>query len=203
MATFNYELGRKKDDGRYPIYLKIRNGKTNTMRSLDISVAKSEWNVKSQRISVRKTDDYDTRSEKDMNNDFLDELMDRAKEVERMAKKRGVLHEMSATNLMDALLDYSPAKKEVEGEGDFVQYWHGVMMETPKSQEKYKYALKAVLSYQMSINGIDRIFFRDITADWVRNCLAYIKRISILRDMEQKLGINHYLHGRSIPICHA
>lgn len=33
MATFNYILGPKKNDGQYPIYLKICNGKTNTMRS--------------------------------------------------------------------------------------------------------------------------------------------------------------------------
>ena len=69
MATFNYILGRKKNDGRWPVYLKICNGTTNTMRSLDISVLKSEWNTKGQRISIRRTDDYDTRLEKEQNND--------------------------------------------------------------------------------------------------------------------------------------
>lgn len=42
MATFNYILGRKKVDGTYPVYLKIRHLNTNTMRSMDMSVAKSE-----------------------------------------------------------------------------------------------------------------------------------------------------------------
>ena len=68
MATFNYELGRKKGDGTYPIYLRIRHGKSNTMRSMDISVTKSEWNAKGQRISIRRTDTFDVRTEKERNN---------------------------------------------------------------------------------------------------------------------------------------
>lgn len=52
MATFNYILGPKKNDGRYPIYLKICNGKTNTMHSMEISVATSEWNDKGQRKMI-------------------------------------------------------------------------------------------------------------------------------------------------------
>ena len=56
MATFNYILGQKKDDGTYPVYLKIRHLNTNTMRSMGMSVPKAEWNDKSQRISIRRTD---------------------------------------------------------------------------------------------------------------------------------------------------
>ena len=91
MATFNYILGRKKDDGTYPIYLKICNGKSNTMRSMDISVAKSEWNTKGQRIRIRQADSYDVRQEKEKSNDFLEALMNRSKEVERILKKQGIL----------------------------------------------------------------------------------------------------------------
>ena len=172
MATFNYILGRKKKDGHRPIYLKICNGTTNTMRSLDMTVLKSEWNAKSQRISIRRTDDYDTRSEKEQNNDFLDSLMNRAREVERMLKKRGVLEELSAKRVMEAILNYSEDSKQIEGSGDFVQYWRYVMMETPKSQQKYEYALKTIVNYQIKYTGKDVISFRDITVDWVRNYLA-------------------------------
>ena len=135
MATFNYILGRKKKDGHRPIYLKICNGTTNTMRSLDMTVLKSEWNAKSQRISIRRTDDYDTRSEKEQNNDFLDSLMNRAREVERMLKKRGVLEELSAKRVMEAILNYSQDSKQIDGNTDFVQYWYGIMMETQESAE--------------------------------------------------------------------
>ena len=51
MATFNYVLGRKKDNGTYPVYLKIRHLNTNTMRSMDMSVAKSEWNSRGQEVA--------------------------------------------------------------------------------------------------------------------------------------------------------
>ena len=81
MATFNYILGPKKNDGQYPIYLKICNGKTNTMRSMEISVTKSEWNDKGQRISIRKTDTYEVRSEKERSNDFLNSVMEIARKV--------------------------------------------------------------------------------------------------------------------------
>ena len=94
MATFNYILGDKKNDGRYPIYLKICNGKSNTKRSLDIYVVASDWKIKSQRISIRKSDDFDTRSDKEQSNDFLDNLMANAKNVEQKLKKRGCCGEM-------------------------------------------------------------------------------------------------------------
>ena len=84
MATFNYVLGRKKDNGTYPVYLKIRHLNTNTMRSMDMSVAKAEWNEKGQRISIRRTDTHDVREEKERNNEFLAQLMIRAKEVEAL-----------------------------------------------------------------------------------------------------------------------
>ena len=44
MATFNYVLGKKKDNDRYPVYLRITNRNTNTTISLDMEVVKSEWN---------------------------------------------------------------------------------------------------------------------------------------------------------------
>ena len=72
MATYKYTLGRQKDDGTYPVYLKIRNGNTNTMRSMAVSVAKSEWNTKGQHIRIRQADTYDVRQEKEKSNDFLD-----------------------------------------------------------------------------------------------------------------------------------
>lgn len=175
MATFNYILGPKKNDGRYPIYLKICNGKTNTMRSMDISVAKSEWNNKGQRISIRRTDTYEVRSEKEKNNEFLDLMMVIAKKVENTQRMRGVLDEMSAKDLMTAILEYSPNTQKVDGSGDFVQYWYGVMMETPKSQTKYQYAIKAIINFHIAHTGTDRICFKDITTDWVRGCLAYLK----------------------------
>ena len=96
MATFNYVLGRKKDNGTYPVYLKIRHLNTNTMRSMDMAVAKAEWNEKGQRISIRRTDTHDGREEKERNNEFLAQLMIRAKEVEALLQKRGVLGEMTA-----------------------------------------------------------------------------------------------------------
>ena len=104
MATFNYILGPKKNDGQYPIYLKICNGKTNTMRSMDIAVAKSEWNSKGQRIGIRRTDTYEVRSEKEMNNDFLNSAMEIARKVEHTQRMRGVLDEISAKDLMTAIL---------------------------------------------------------------------------------------------------
>ena len=177
MATFNYELGRKRDNGTYPIYLKIRHGKSNTMRSLDMAVAKSEWNSRGQRISIRRTDTHDVREEKERNNDFLDQLMIRAKEVESLLKKRGVLGEMTAKGVMEAILNYSPHSKQNEGvgNGDFVEYWNTIAMQTPKSQEKYIYALKSLVSYQISCCGKDTILFRDITVDFVRGYLSYIQ----------------------------
>lgn len=175
MATFNYVLGKKKDNGRYPIYLRITNRNTNTTISLDVEVAKSEWNEVGQRISKRRTDDHDTRTEKERNNDFLDALIIRAKEVEKELKHRGVLNEMKATQIKKAILDYSPNAQKTEGSGDFVQYWYGIAMETPKSQTKYEYALKVVINYHIALKGVDHIYFRDITTDWVRGFLAYIK----------------------------
>lgn len=175
MATFNYILGNRKNDGRYPIYLKICNGKSNTKRSLEIYVASGDWKPKKQRISVRKTDDYDTRCDKEHSNDFLDSLMANAKDVEQKLKKRGVLEEMTAKMIMDAILDYSPNAKQVEGSGDFVQYWEGIAMETPKSQTKYQYALKTLIEYQCMLTGRDYIRFGDITTDWVRGYLANLQ----------------------------
>ena len=87
MATFNYVLGRKKDNGTYPVYLKIRHLNTNTMRSMDMSVAKAECNEKGQRISIRRTDTHDVREEKERNNEFLAQLMIRAKEVEAVENR--------------------------------------------------------------------------------------------------------------------
>lgn len=172
MATFNYILGRRKDDGSHPIYLKICNGRTNTMRSTDISVVKSEWNSRGQRISIRRTDTHDVREEKARNNDFLDALMDRAIEVERLLKRRGVLNEMTAKNIMEAILNHSPNKHQTEGGGDFVEYWNVIAMQTPKSQEKYIYALKSLVGYQIKITGNDSIRFSDITVDWIKGYLA-------------------------------
>lgn len=177
MATFNYVLGRKKDNGTYPVYLKIRHLNTNTMRSMDMSVAKAEWNEKGQRISIRRTDTHDVREEKERNNEFLAQLMIRAKEVEAILQKRGVLGEMTAKGVMDAILNYSPHSKQNEGigNGDFVEYWHSIAMQTPKSQEKYNYALKSLVSYQIACSGKDTILFRDITVDWVKGYLSYIQ----------------------------
>lgn len=177
MATFNYVLGRKKDDGTYPVYLKIRHLNTNTMRSMDMSVAKSEWNSRGQRISIRRTDTHDVREEKERNNDFLDQLMIRVKEVESLLKKRGVLGEMTAKNIMDAIIDYAPNSKQNEGNGsgDFVEYWNTIAMQTPKSQEKYIYALKSLVNYQVAVRGKDEILFKDITVDFVRGYLSYIQ----------------------------
>ena len=177
MATFNYQLGRKKDNGTYPVYLKVRHGKSNTMRSLDMSVTKSEWNEKGQRISIRRTDTYEVRAEKERNNEFLAQLMIRAKEVEALLQKRGVLGEMTAKGVMDAILNYSPHSKQNEGvgNGDFVEYWNTIAVQTPKSQEKYIYALKSLVSYQIACSGKDTILFRDITVDWVKGYLSYIQ----------------------------
>lgn len=177
MATFNYVLGRKKDNGTYPVYLKIRHLNTNTMRSMDMSVAKAEWNEKGQRISIRRTDTHDVREEKERNNEFLAQLMIRAKEVEALLQKRGVLGEMTAKGVMDAILNYSPHSKQNEGvgNGDFVEYWNTIAMQTPKSQEKYIYALKNLVNYQIACSGKDTILFRDITVDWVRGYLSYIQ----------------------------
>ena len=177
MATFNYVLGRKKDDGTYPVYLKIRHLNTNTMRSMDMSVTKSEWNSRGQRISIRRTDTHDVREEKERNNEFLAQLMIRAKEVEALLQKRGVLGEMTAKGVMDAILNYSPHSKQNEGvgNGDFVEYWNTIAVQTPKSQEKYNYALKSLVSYQVACCGKDTILFRDITVDWVKGYLSYIQ----------------------------
>lgn len=177
MATFNYVLGRKKDDGTYPVYLKIRHLNTNTMRSLDMAVTKSEWNSRGQRISIRRTDTHDVREEKERNNEFLAQLMIRAKEVEALLQKRGVLGEMTAKGVMDAILNYSPHSKQNEGvgNGDFVEYWNTIAVQTPKSQEKYNYALKSLVSYQVACCGKDTILFRDITVDWVKGYLSYIQ----------------------------
>lgn len=177
MATFNYVLGRKKDDGTYPVYLKIRHLNTNTMRSLDMAVPKSEWNSRGQRISIRRSDTHDVREEKERNNEFLAQLMIRAKEVEALLQKRGVLGEMTAKGVMDAILNYSPHSKQNEGvgNGDFVEYWNTIAVQTPKSQEKYNYALKSLVSYQVACCGKDTILFRDITVDWVKGYLSYIQ----------------------------
>ena len=56
MATFNYILGRKKDNGKYPIYLRITHRNKNTSLSLDIEVAKTEWSTARQRIKKSNTD---------------------------------------------------------------------------------------------------------------------------------------------------
>lgn len=177
MATFNYVLGRKKDNGTYPVYLKIRHLNTNTMRSMGMFVPKAEWNDKSQRISIRRTDTYDVRTEKERNNEFLANLMIRAKEVEALLQKRGVIGEMTAKGVMDAILNYSPHSKQNEGigNGDFVEYWNTIAMQTPKSQEKYIYALKNLVNYQIACTGRDSIQFRDVTVDWVRGYLSYIQ----------------------------
>ena len=54
-------------------------------------MASGNWKPKKQRISIHKTDDYDTRCDKEQSNDFLDSLMAIAKDVEQKLKKRGVL----------------------------------------------------------------------------------------------------------------
>ena len=69
MATFNYVLGRKKDNGKYPIALRITNKNSNTSLSLGMDVVKSEWNSKGQRVSIRRTDTYEVREEKKQIND--------------------------------------------------------------------------------------------------------------------------------------
>ena len=112
MATFNYVLGKKKDNDRYPVYLRITNRNTNTTISLDMEVVKSEWNEAGQRISIRRADDYETRIEKEKNNDFLNSLIIRAKEVEKELKHRCVLNEMTAAQIKKAILEYSPNAKK-------------------------------------------------------------------------------------------
>lgn len=177
MATYKYILGRQKDDGTYPVYLKICNGNTNTMRSMAVSVAKSEWKPKSESISIRATDTDEVRKRKQRDNEFLSQFRIRVKEVESLLVSRGVLKEMSAKDFMDAIINYSPNSKQNEGNGsgNFVEYWNTIAMQTPKSQEKYIYALKNLVSYQIACTGRDSIQFRDVTVDWVRGYLSYIQ----------------------------
>ena len=84
---------------------------------------------------------------------------------------------MTAKGVMDAILNYSPNSKQNEGvgNGDFVEYWNTIAMQTPKSQEKYIYALKNLVNYQIACTGRDSIQFRDVTVDWVRGYLSYIQ----------------------------
>ena len=177
MATYKYILGRQKDDGTYPVYLKICNGNTNTMRSMAVSVAKSEWKPKSESISIRATDTDEVRNRKQRDNEFLSQFRIRVKEVESLLVSRGVLKEMSAKDFMDAIINYSPNSKQNEGNGsgDFVEYWNTIAMQTPKSQEKYIYALKNLVNYQIACTGRNSIQFRDVTVDWVRGYLSYIQ----------------------------
>lgn len=186
MATFNYILGKKKEGGKYPIYLKICNGKSNTTLSLKTEVIKSEWNTKGQRVSIRRTDDHSTRDYKQRINDSLDHLTIRIKEVENILQQRGVLDEMSATDIKKALLEYNPNSKKIEGDGDFVSYWQMIAARKPKSEVKYRFALKVIINYQVAMYGSDTISFRNIDVDWVANCLSYIKETYNVRSSCKK-----------------
>ena len=177
MATFNYVLGRKKDNGKYPIALRITNKNSNTSLSLGMDVVKSEWNSKGQRVSIRRTDTYEVREEKKQINDSLDKLTIRVKEFENLLKQRGVLEEMTAAQIKKNLLEFNPHSDKPIGNGNFVHYWNVVAQRTPKSQTKYQYALKAIVNFQTTIYGKDTILFEDISIDWVAGCLAYLKEV--------------------------
>ena len=175
MATFNYELSKqKKKNCKYSICLMIRNGKSNTPFTLPIEVLKSDWNANSQRIILRQKDDFDTRTYKEEANDTLAKLMSRVHEVERHLQKLGILNEMPAPKIKEAILNYDP-KRAISGNGDFVQYWQMVAERKPKSANRYRYGLDWLIKYSIESIGTDSICFKNITSDFVAGFLSWMK----------------------------
>ncbi len=177
MATFRYVLGKKKGNGRYPVYLRITNKNTNTSLSLPMDVVKSEWRTASQRISIRRTDEHETREEKSRYNEMLDRLTIRTKELERHLKQQGILEELTAAEIKKQLLAYRPNSNIIDGKGDFVEYWNVVAMRKPQSHLRFKYALKHIIGYQIVTYGKDSIQFSDISYDWIACYLAHLKEV--------------------------
>ena len=194
MATFNYVLGRKKDNGKYPICLRITNKNSNTSLSLGMDVVKSEWNSKGQRIRIRRVDTQKIREEKKQINDSLDKLTIRVKEFENLLKQRGVLDEMTAAQIKKNLLEFNPHSDKPIGNGNFVQYWNVVAQRTPKSQTKYQYALKAIVNFQNAMYRKDTILFEDISIDWVATFLAYMKDVYQYPAKDKKQAMPQYEH---------
>ena len=179
MATFNYILGRKKNNGRYPICLMIRNGHSNTPMSLGLETIKSDWNDNSQRVVVRAKDTYQMRQDKEDTNEYLDLFMQRVKEVERVLQKRG-LGEMTATQIKEFIINYNPNSKSIEGKGDFVAYFNRIANDKPKSRDKYEGTLKSLIAYNRcrdEYNGQEQIRFNDITAEFIRRYINYLKEL--------------------------
>lgn len=179
MATFNYVLGRKKDNGKYPVCLLIRNKKTNTPITTPVETTKAEWNSHSQRIIVRAKDTYDIQEQKREFNETLDLLMQRVREVEMMLQRNGVLGELSATQIKRCILEYNPNAKKVEGTGDFITYFNKIAIDIPKSKDKYESTLKSLITYSQNRGDIPHqgIRFSDITAEYIRRYIVYLKEV--------------------------
>jgi len=145
--------------------------------SLGLETIKSDWNDNSQRIVVRAKDTYQIRVDKEDTNENLDLLMQRVKEVERVLQKKGILGEMTATQIKEIIINYNP-NKNIEGKGDFVEYFNRIANDKPKSRDKYEGTLKSLIAYNRcrdEYNGQDKIRFSDITAEFIRRYINYLK----------------------------
>ena len=179
MATFNFKLGRKKDNGKYPVCLLIRQKKTNTPITTKVEVIKSDWNSNSQRIVIRAKDTYDVQEQKREYNEELDLYMQVVKEVEMLLQRKGVLSELSAKQIKKFILEYNPNAKQVEGTGDFISYFNKVAIDIPKSKDKYESTLKTLITYSQCRGDISHqgIRFSDITPEFIRRYISYLREV--------------------------
>lgn len=181
MATLNYQLDRTKNkNGKYTVRLIVRNGNTQSSLATCVEVMKSQWLAKQQRVKggVRE-------------NDLLDSLLEKAQAAVKVLRNSNRLQNMKACAIIDFIKNFD-TDDVGSSNGDFVEYWRGIATLHPKSSTKYKYALKSLVNHHIAIRGTDTILFRDITSEYIRLFLHYLKETPYIPLHYQKRNIIKY-----------
>lgn len=181
MATLNYQLDRTKNkNGKYTVRLIVRNGTTQSSLATPVEVLKSQWLSKPQRVKGGKQE-----------NDILDSLIEKAQAAIKTLRNSNRLHGMKACYIIDFIKNFDT---DVVGtsNGDFIEYWQSIAMLHPKSATKYRYALKSLVAFNITTKGSDTILFRDITSEYIRTFLFYLKETPYIPQHYQQKNIIKY-----------
>lgn len=181
MATLNYQLDRVKNkNGKYTVRLIVRNAATQSSLVTPIEVMKSQWQSKSQRVKGGQQE-----------NDALDALMEKAHAALKTLRNSNRLQGMKACSIIDFIKNFDE-DTVCYNNSDFIEYWQSIATLHPKSATKYKYALKCLVDFNVAVSATDKILFSNITSDYVRTFLCYIKETAYIPLHYQKKNIIKY-----------
>lgn len=181
MATLNYQLDRAKNkNGKYTVRLIVRNGTTQSSLATPVEVLKTQWLSKPQRIKGGKQE-----------NNLLDSLLEKAQAAVKVLRNSNRLQNMKACAIIDFIKNFDT---DVVGNsnGDFLEYWQSIATLHPKSTTKYRFALKSLVDFNIATKGSDTILFRDITSEYIRTFLFYLKETPYIPQHYQQKNIIKY-----------